>query len=228
MAPRARFVQPARWHGGVGRECIQSIYPCVQQGMTPFERLLRHTRAMPNANSEEIAALLARVALGERAAFARLYELTAAQLLGVILRIDRNRASAEDTFDGRLAQPATWLGSVARHAAIDSLRRRQAQPQFVSTSVQADDGGDDHDLLQNYASDAPGPAQLFEQGHEERALRRCMAVLSGEQSQAVALAFYQGLSYSEVASHLSQPLGTVKSRVRLFNSSGLPFSPFIF
>ena len=108
----------------------------------------------------------------------------------------------------------TLLGSIARHAAIDSLRRRQAQPREVSTTVYGDDDADDHDLLQAFASDTPGPAQHLEASAEARALRQCLQVLSGEQSQAVALAFYQGLSYAEVASHLSQPLGTVKSWLR--------------
>ena len=182
----------------------------------------------PTPASMELAALLARVALGDRAAFARLYERTAPRLLGQILRVERNRSAAEEvlqdvyvkvwksaaSFDGRLSQPATWLGGVARNAAIDSLRRRQAQPQTLSTTVHGDDDNDDRDLLQDFASQQPGPEQRQEQADEQRALQRCLGVLSAEQSQAVALAFYQGLSYAEVAEHLIQPLGTVKSWVR--------------
>ena len=181
-----------------------------------------------NPASIELADLLARVALGDRAAFARLYERTASKLLGQILRVERNRSAAEEvlqdvyvkvwksatSFDGRLSQPATWLGSIARNAAIDSLRRRQAQPQTLSTTVYNSDDGDDRDLLQDFASQQPGPEQQRELDDEQRALRRCLGVLSAEQSQAVALAFYQGLSYAEVAEHLIQPLGTVKSWVR--------------
>lgn len=175
----------------------------------------------------ELAQLLSRVALGDRQAFARLYERTAGLMLGIVLRIDRNRATAEDilqevyvkvwrsagSFDARMSQPVTWLGSIARHSAIDSLRRRQAQPSTVSTSVQGSDG-DERDLLQDFVANEPGPAEALAQTHEARALRDCLRVLSGPQSQAVSLAFYQGLSYAEVASHLSQPLGTVKSWVR--------------
>lgn len=187
--------------------------------------------ASPTPASAELADLLARVAIGDRAAFARLYERTSAQLLGQILRIERNRNAAEDVlqevfvkvwrsstaYDVRLSQPGTWLGSIARNAAIDHLRRRQAQPQTVST-VQAhyDDHGlpDDRDLLQDFASQEPGPDLRHEQASDAGALRRCLTLLSNEQSQAVALAFYQGLSYAEVADHLRQPLGTVKSWVR--------------
>lgn len=187
------------------------------------------TRCMTHPNTpHDLSDLLSRTALGDRAAFARLYEGTSSALLGVILRIDRNRSTAEDVlqevyvkvwrsasgFDQRLSQPMTWLSSIARNAAIDSLRRRQSQPQTVSSHVASEGGDDDRDLLAEVATDDPGPAQLAEQAAEAQAIKRCLSVLTREQSQAVALAFYQGLSHAEVADHLSQPLGTVKSWVR--------------
>ncbi len=189
---------------------------------------MNDTLIPPTRNAQELAALLSRVALGDRLAFASLYQRTSAQLLGQILRVERNRGAAEEvlqdvyvkvwrsaaSYDGRLGQPGTWLGSIARNSAIDSLRRRQSQPKTLSTTVYGDDDRDDRDLLQDFASQEPGPEQQQEQSDSAQALRRCLAVLSGEQSQAVALAFYQGLSYAEVADHLSQPLGTVKSWVR--------------
>lgn len=177
--------------------------------------------------AREIAALLSRVALGDRAAFARLYERTSSHLLGQILRIRHDRAASEDilqevyinvwraagAFDARIAQPMTWLASIARNRAIDSLRRGQTQPATVSTSVGGDDD-EERDLLQDFASAEAGPMELLERSAEAQALRRCVGGLSAEQQQSVALAFYQGLSYSEVAEHLAQPLGTVKSWVR--------------
>lgn len=179
-------------------------------------------------SGRELAALLSRVALGDRAAFARLYERTSSHLLGQILRIHRNRAAAEDIlqevyinvwraaggFDARLSQPMTWLTSIARNRAIDGLRRAQTQPTTVSTQVGSADGDDEHDLLQDFASGDAGPLELLERSADAQALRRCVGGLSAEQQQSVALAFYQGLSYAEVAEHLAQPLGTVKSWVR--------------
>jgi RNA polymerase sigma factor (sigma-70 family) len=177
--------------------------------------------------SRELAALLARVSLGDRAAFGTLYRQTSAHLLGVVLRIQRDRAQAEDvlqevyvnvwraaqSFDGRLSQPLTWLTSIARNRAIDALRRHRTEPATVSsTVVGADD--DEHDMLHNFASDDPGPTDLLEQAADARALKQCLGGLSGEQQQCVALAFYQGLSHAEVAAHLRQPLGSVKSWVR--------------
>lgn len=178
--------------------------------------------------SRELAELLSRTALGDRAAFERLYERTASHLMGVVLRITRHRERAEDivqevyvnvwkaagSFDQRLAQPLTWLTSVARNRAIDSLRRDQAQPRTVSTHVAGDDDADDRDLLAELASDDEGPLERLERAADAHALRGCLQHLSAEQQQAMALAFYQGQSYSEVADHLHQPLGTVKSWVR--------------
>ena len=181
-----------------------------------------------SAGSVELAELLSRIALGDRRSFSRLYERTAAHLLGVVVRITRNQELSEDIvqevfvnvwraakdFDARLSQPMTWLTSIARNRAIDRLRRRQTQPSPVSTHLAGNADGEERDLLQDFASDDAGPEQLLEQAADARALRQCLQVLSGQQQQAVALAFYQGQSYSEVAEHLSQPLGTVKSWVR--------------
>ena len=178
--------------------------------------------------SEELARLLARVGLADRAAFATLYQRTSAQLLGVVLRIQRDRALAEDvlqevfvniwrsadSFDAARSQPMTWLASVARNRAIDSLRRRETQPVFESTSRGGGPDGDEVDLLDHVPSDTPGPQELLGLMAQARAVKRCLGGLSGEQQQCIALAFYQGLSHAEVATHLRQPLGSVKSWVR--------------
>ena len=88
------------------------------------------------------------------------------------------------------------------------------QPLTVSTHVAGADDEDDRDLLQDLPSGDAGPLAQLEQAAEARALRGCLQQLGGETQQALALAFYQGQSYSEVADHLRQPLGTVKSWVR--------------
>lgn len=174
-----------------------------------------------------LAQLLARVALGDRAAFASLYKAVSAPLLGVILRIQRDRGQAEDVlqeifvsiwraaqgFDAARAQPMTWLTSIARNRAIDSLRRNKTEVATVSAL-----GGDDDDvgpnLVDTFASDLGGPLEMLTQAAQAQALAHCVDALSAEQQQCVALAYYQGLSHSEVAQHLRQPLGTVKSWVR--------------
>ena len=176
--------------------------------------------------SHMISGLLARAGLGDRAAFATLYERTSSHLFAVVLRINRDRGQAEDilqevyvnvwraasSFDAAQSQPLTWLTSIARNRAIDSLRRAQAQPQVRSTSRSAED--EESDVYDDIASDNPGPLELLSRSSDARALGECMQTLSAPQKQSLALAFFDGLSHAEVADRMRQPLGTVKSWVR--------------
>jgi RNA polymerase sigma factor (sigma-70 family) len=176
--------------------------------------------------SLELSRLLARAGLGDRAAFATLYERSSAHLLGVVLRIQRDRAQAEDIlqevyvnvwraakgFDAAQSQPLTWLTSIARNRAIDSLRRKQTQPLMQTNFSQPDQ--EDTDVYDSVADDAPGPLELLSRASDARALASCMQGLSAQQRQSVALAFFDGLSHAEVAENMRQPLGTVKSWVR--------------
>ena len=180
--------------------------------------------------SLELSRLLARAGLGDRVAFATLYEQTSSHLLGVVLRIHRDRGQAEDilqevyvnvwraaqSFDAAQSQPLTWLTSIARNRAIDSLRRSNTQPR-LQTSFSApftDNDNEDADVYDTVASDAPGPLDLLSRALDARALSSCMEGLSAHQRQSVALAFFDGLSHAEVADSMRQPLGTVKSWVR--------------
>jgi len=189
--------------------------------------MIRTDRSQWSERSRDLAQLIARAALGDRSAFAQLYDLTSGHLYAVVLRIQRDRALAEDllqevyvsawraigSFDAAQSQPLTWLTSIARNKAIDSLRRAQTQPRLES--VHRDDDDDDRPGLDQLLTDeAPGPAHLLEQASDARRLGACMKGLSPVQRQSLALAFYDGLSHAEVAEHLRQPLGTVKSWVR--------------
>jgi len=175
--------------------------------------------------SIELSRLLARAGLGDRAAFATLYDQTSSHLLGVVMRIYRDRAQAEDilqevyvnvwraaqSFDAAQSQPLTWLTSIARNRAIDSLRRAQTQPQFQTSHSTLDEETDVYDTV---ADDSPGPLDLLSRASDARALSDCMHVLTAQQRQSLALAFFDGLSHAEVATNMRQPLGTVKSWVR--------------
>jgi RNA polymerase sigma factor (sigma-70 family) len=172
-----------------------------------------------------LADLLARTGSGDRAAFATLYERSSAHLLGVLLRIQRDRALAEDllqevyvkvwraahSFDAAQSQPLTWLTSIARHSAIDSLRRAQVQPHIQALTTSMDE---ETYLEDTVADENPGPLELLSRASDARALGFCMDKLSAQQRLSVALSFFDGLSHAEVAQHMHQPLGTVKSWVR--------------
>jgi len=179
--------------------------------------------------SLDLSRLLGRAGLGDRAAFATLYERTSSHLYAVVLRINRDRAQAEDilqevyvnvwraarSFDAAQSQPLTWLTSIARNRAIDSLRRGQTQPRLQTQGVAGSGAdGEDEDVYDTVADDAPGPLDLLSRASEARALGECMDKLGALQRQSLALTFYQGLSHAEVAQQLRQPLGTVKSWVR--------------
>ena len=175
--------------------------------------------------SRELANLLARTGMGDSACFAALYERTSGHLLAVVLRIQRNRALAEDllqevyvsvwkaagSFDAARSQPLTWLTHIARNRAIDSLRRAQTQPPMESTTRDDDERPDAADTM---ADNAPGPLELLGLASQKRELSACMERLTAPQRQSVALAFFDGLSHAEVAAQLREPLGTVKSWVR--------------
>jgi RNA polymerase sigma factor (sigma-70 family) len=175
--------------------------------------------------SRDLSRLLARTGLGDRAAFSQLYERTSAHLFAVVLRINRDRAQCEDIlqdvyltlwrtaqgFDGARSQPLTWLTSIARNRAIDSLRRKHAEPQHQTPMSGNDEDRDVYDML---PSDAPGPLEMLARASDARELGTCMERLSAPQRQCVALAFYDGRSHAEVAAQIGQPLGSVKSWLR--------------
>ena len=105
------------------------------------------------------------------------------------------------------SQPLTWLTAIVRNRCLDSLRRRELE----TVSITASD--DDHDDL-DFPGDAGTPADLLIAGADALAVRQCVEMLEGGSRQAIALAFYQGFTHAELAAHLHQPLGTVKSWVR--------------
>ena len=95
----------------------------------------------------------------------------------------------------------TWMTSIVRNRCLDWLRRPNPEPLA-------------EEALEALESDNPGPLALLEQGRDSAALARCLRGLEARQRQAIALAFFDGLSHAELAQHLRQPLGTVKTWVR--------------
>jgi RNA polymerase sigma-70 factor (ECF subfamily) len=175
---------------------------------------------MPEA-SKLLTDQLARVALGDRAALRKVYDATSAHLFGVALRILRRRELAEDalqeafvnvwnhagSYRASHAAPMTWLISIVRNKALDHLRSGQLH---LAESIDADD---EHETKQ-IADDRPDPVQLLLAAADALSIRACLEAIEASQRQSLALAYYHGYSHSEVAEHLSAPLGSVKAWIR--------------
>jgi RNA polymerase sigma-70 factor (ECF subfamily) len=171
----------------------------------------------------ELNVLIHAVAGGCRVSFTTLYQVTCGPLLGAVLRINCDRGEAEDVlqelyvrvwrdsgqFSPERGRPADWLTGMARHAAIDSLRRQQTRRR-----VDGPDGQDFEAFCNTCPSGAPGPLDLAIERDRRSAVRRHLKALPCMQRECVAMAFYAGLSHAEVAQHMRQPLGTVKSWIR--------------
>ncbi len=162
--------------------------------------------------------LLARTALSDQQAFAELYRATSAHLYAVALRILREAPAAEEalqesfvniwhharSYVAAKSQPLTWLTSIVRNRCLDQLRRREVETVTM----------DDEDDAMAIAAEDPTPLERLLAGADARAVGRCVEMLEAGQKQAIALAFFHGLSHAELSRHLRQPLGTVKSWIR--------------
>jgi RNA polymerase sigma-70 factor, ECF subfamily len=167
--------------------------------------------------ADPLAALLAASGRGDRQAFERLYRESSAKLFGVALRILRREDWAEEVlqdcyvsiwghardYHPGLSAPMTWMTSIVRNRCLDRLRK----PRLEVSDI-------DGEMTDNAISENPGPLAELERSKDAQALARCLRALEARQRQAIALAFYDGLSHAELASHLRQPLGTVKTWVR--------------
>jgi RNA polymerase sigma-70 factor (ECF subfamily) len=174
------------------------------------------------AQNERLAALLAGCARRDQDAFARLYESTAPKLFGVALRILRREDWAEEViqdcyvsiwhhagaYSSERSAPLTWMTSIVRNRCLDWLRR----PNLEVVLQRPNDEGEDP--LTQIAADGPGPLEALARAADARAIAACLGTLTANQRQAIVLAFYDGLSHSELAAHMHQPLGTVKTWVR--------------
>jgi RNA polymerase sigma-70 factor (ECF subfamily) len=170
--------------------------------------------------------LLAQTAHGDHAAFEEVYRRTHAHLFGLALRMLGREQAAEDVLqeafvsiwksaslyrtqvEGQEIQPMTWLIAIVRNKALDALRARTRRRE----SELPDDPEDDEGAFAGAA--APSAMELFAQATRALKLEACLGELDGSHRQSLALAYYQGLSHSEVASQMGAPLGSVKAWIR--------------
>jgi RNA polymerase sigma-70 factor (ECF subfamily) len=172
-------------------------------------------RALPRweaAESSEDGELVRRIGAGDHEAFEELYRRFARPVLGLALRRlpDRGRAeeAAQETFAAIWRSAPTyrpergparpWLFAVARNAIVDQMRVRVEPTAEVPES----------------RSDEPGPSEQAESGWVRLRIHRAVVELSEHERTLIELAYWSGLSQSEIATRLGVPLGTVKTRTR--------------
>lgn len=165
--------------------------------------------------------LLQRIAAGDHAAVAALYDRYSALIFGVIMRILRSRSDAEEVlqevfmrvwiraemYDERLGAPAPWLVRIARNRAIDRLRARRNPVDDQSVEVRNVEPTTGSSL-------APTPEILAATAQTSETVRSALAALPAEQRTLIEAAFFDGYTHSELANRFSLPLGTVKTRIR--------------
>ena len=111
------------------------------------------------------------------------------------------------TYRSEQAKVSTWVTSITRYRAIDVLRQRGVRAEQHSVGWE--------DVSPNDEPRSEGPERQTEQSLEAQRVRSAIQVLPPDQRDALALAYFQGLSHSEIADRLGEPLGTVKTRIRL-------------
>jgi RNA polymerase sigma-70 factor, ECF subfamily len=161
--------------------------------------------------------LLVQVARGDEAAFEQLYDVLAGPVFGLVLRIVRNPAQAEEVaqevlvelwrtatrYDPRRGSAMAWAMTVTHRRAVDRVRSAQASTEREDRVASAAVARPFDEVSEQVA------ARL-----EREQVRRCLGTLTDLQRESVMLAYYSGYTYREVADLLEAPLGTVKTRLR--------------
>ncbi len=166
--------------------------------------------------------LLHQIARAQASALSSLYDRYGRLVYSLALRIVGNASSAEEitqdvfvqvwnnaaSYQPELSKITTWLTSITRYRAIDQLRRRSARPDGYMVNEPLED------LILSAGNEAVPEVQVENRAEQQR-LQQALTELPEEQRAVLVLAYFKGLSQPEMATYLGQPLGTVKTRVRL-------------
>lgn len=178
-----------------------------------------HTHTPEN---QRLVDLLQRVALQDHVAFKQLYDLTNGHLYSIAFRFMRRRELANEviqdayinvwqqagSYAATLSTPMTWLISIVRNKSLDRLRKGKLESE---SAIALEDMP--HDVLEHTAGHTDSHDH-FAAATERLELNRCLSLLEPSQRQSLTLAYYNGMSHSELAAHLQVPLGTAKAWVR--------------
>jgi RNA polymerase sigma factor (sigma-70 family) len=169
----------------------------------------------------ELIQLLARVANRDETALRALYDRCSSKLYGLAMRVVGNREWAEDVlqeafitiwriagdYRGSLSPPMAWMGLIVRSRALDFLRRRAAERDGRTQSL-------DDELADTLPADSADPVNATLASEQAWALKQCLEKLENKQREVVSLAYLRDLSHGELSTQLRLPLGTVKTWIR--------------
>jgi RNA polymerase sigma-70 factor (ECF subfamily) len=202
----------------MGAELPLAIWaPNIEKCLTKFVAAVP-TGPTDRARDRE---LLARVARGDVAALRSLYDQHAPRAITIAFRILRNREEAEDIvqetflevwrraaqFDPGRGGAVAWVVTIARSRAIDRLRSRSIAGRTIASAAE------EAEAMSPVAP--PTPALEVERRRDERRVAAALGALPPAQRRTIELAYFEGLSQSEIAAKTGCPLGTVKMRVKL-------------
>ena len=171
--------------------------------------------AIPPNPPGDLGAQIRMVARGDVAAFDAVYDLLAASVFGIVMRVIRDPAQSEEVtqdvllevwrsaskFDAERGSATAWVMTLAHRRAVDRVRSVQKESERERRTAAADIPYDE-------------VAEAVESSLERERVRRCLGSLTELQRESVTLAYYGGYTYGQVASLLGVPTGTIKTRMR--------------
>ena len=187
----------------------------LKQSKARSETYLRRTKiGVPSADTKATSDLVLVTAIrsGDQSAMAALYDRYSSIVYSVALRVLQDTAAAEDVlqdvfvqlwrkpgaFDASRGNMAAWLAVIARHRAIDALRRRRPESDIEDVVVSVE----------------PDLAKEADRSRTMDKVRGALQTMPAPQRSALEMAYFDGLTHSEIAAKTGEPLGTIKTRIR--------------
>lgn len=205
------------------RVTTEGVFTHESAGIGTLRRMERVERSAEQldairAREKDLAALIGCVAQGDESALGALYDQTSSLVYSLALRILKDRPAAEEVtvdvysqvhrqasnYDPGRGTPSAWLLTLTRSRAIDRLRA-DAQRRTREDPVET---------IEAIPAGTASPEEHSAAAEVRRVVQAALLALAPEQRQVIEIAYYSGLSHSEIAAKLGQPLGTVKTRIR--------------
>lgn len=202
------------WH--LTAATLPQVTPALNRNGLPANSMSTYSQP-PEASDADV---LSRVAQGDLDAFGQFYDRHSSLLFSLALKILHDHHEAEEAlqeamaliwvrasaYDAALGKPLSWAVTITRNKAIDRLRSAQRKTRLLVDAA--------HELESGHSSASILPESRVIGGESSTLVRGALVALPPEQRQAIELAFLAGLTQSEIAAQLGEPLGTIKARIR--------------